>query len=166
MPIHKTLGTCWLLCIESSCWIFSERVCNDEAIRPFQRNENSGSQTAFVHFMQEKTIIEPPMENVHCIMESIVTQAADYVNYGNAIGFSFRYYVNKMIKNEDVKILKINGVFPELETIGNDTYPLSSSFFAVTLTDNYKPNVTRFLEWIVSEQGQYLVKETGYCPIK
>jgi phosphate transport system substrate-binding protein len=41
---------------------------NDEAIRPFQRNENSGSQTAFLHFMQDNTIIEPPTENVHYIM--------------------------------------------------------------------------------------------------
>ena len=139
---------------------------NDETIRPFQRNENSGSQTAFVHFMQGKTIIEPPKENVHYIMEPIVTQTADYANYGNAIGFSFRYYVNEMVKNKDVKILKINGVCPELETIKNDTYPLSSSFYAITLIDNNKLNVTNFLEWIVSEQGQYLVKKTGYCPIK
>ena len=139
---------------------------NYEVIRPFQRNENSGSQTAFVHFMQEKTIMEPPTENVHYIMEPIVTQTADYTNYGNAIGFSFRFYVKEMVKNEKVKILKINGVYPNLETIGNGTYPLSSSFFAVTLTDNNKLNVTKFLDWIVSEQGQYLVKKTGYCPIK
>ena len=139
---------------------------NDEAIRPFQRNENSGSQTAFLHFMQDKTIMEPPTENVHYIMEPIVTQTADYKNYGNAIGFSFRFYVKEMVKNEQVKILKINGVYPDMETIGNGTYPLSSSFFAITLTDNDKPNVTKFLEWIVSEQGQYLVQKTGYCPIK
>lgn len=139
---------------------------NDEAIRPFQRNENSGSQTAFVNFMEGKTIIEPPTENVHYIMEPIVTQTADYTNYGNAIGFSFRFYVNEMVKSNGVKILKINGVYPDLETIGNGTYLLSSPFFAITLTDNNKPNVAKFLEWIVSEQGQYLVKKTGYCPIK
>jgi len=139
---------------------------NDEAIRPFQRNENSGSQTAFVHFMQEKTIMEPQTEDVMQFMIGIVTQTADYKNYGNAIGFSFRFYIKEMVKNEEVKILKINGVYPDLETIGNGTYPMSSSFFAVTLTDNNKPNVTRFLEWIVSEQGQDLVKKTGYCPIK
>ena len=139
---------------------------NDEIIRPFQRNENSGSQTAFVHFMQEKTIMEPATENVHYIMEPIVTQTADYTNYGNAIGFSFRFYVKEMVKNEKIKILKINGVYPDLETIGNGAYPLSSSFFAITLTDNNKLNVTKFLDWIVSEQGQYLVKKTEYCPIK
>jgi len=139
---------------------------NDELIRPFQRNENSGSQTAFVHFMQEKTIIEPPVENIHYIMEPIVTQTADYTNYGNAIGFSFRFYVNEMVKNKEVKILKINGIFPDLETIGKGIYPLSSHFFAITLADNNKPNVSKFLEWIISEQGQYLVEKTGYCPIK
>ena len=138
---------------------------NDEAIRPFQRNENSGSQTAFVHFMQEKTIMEPPKEDVMQFMMGIVTRTADYKNYGNAIGFSFRFYVKEMVKNKELKILKINGVYPDLETIGNGRYPISSSFFAVTLTDNNKPNVTKLLEWIVSEQGQYLVKETGYCPI-
>ena len=99
-------------------------------------------------------------------MGPIVTQTADYANYGNAIGFSFRYYVNEMVKNKDVKILKINGVFPEVETIGSGIYPLSSSFFAVTLIDNNKPNVAKFLEWIISEQGRCLVEETGYCPIK
>jgi len=139
---------------------------NDEVIRPFQRNENSGSQTAFVHFMQGKNIIQPPKENVIGGMGGIISQTADYANYGNAIGFSFRFYVNEMVKNENVKILKINGVYPDLETIGNGVYPLSSSFFAVTLTDDDKSNVTKFLEWIVSEQGQYLVKKTGYCPIK
>lgn len=139
---------------------------NNEKIRPFQRNENSGSQTAFVNFMQGKTIMNPPMEDVVGRRGGIVSQTADYTNYGNSIGFSFRFYVNEMVKNDEVKILKINGVYPDLTTIGNGTYPMSSSFFAVTLTDNDKPNVTKFLEWIVTGQGQYLVKETGYCPIK
>jgi len=139
---------------------------NDEPIRTFQRNENSGSQTAFVHFMQGKKIIEPPVENVIGGMGGIISQTADYANYGNAIGFSFRFYVNKMVKNDEVKILKINGVYPDLETIGKETYPFSSPFFAITLVDNDKPNVSKLLEWIISEQGQYLVEKTGYCPIK
>jgi phosphate transport system substrate-binding protein len=53
-----------------------------------------------------------------------------------------------------------------METIGKGEYPLASSFYAITLADNDKPNVLRFLDWISSEQGQYLVKKTGYCPVK
>ena len=153
--------------------IYSGKITNwkklggkDEAIRPFQRNENSGSQTAFVNFMKGKTIMKPPMEDVEGGMGGIISRTADYANYGNAIGFSFRFYVNEMVKNKEVKMLKINGVYPDLETIGNGVYPLTSPFFAITLADNAKPNVSKFLNWILSEQGQYLVEKTGYCPIK
>ena len=161
------------LTIEQLQGIYSGEIKNwrtlggkDETIRPFQRNENSGSQTAFIHFMQGKTIMKPPMEDVVGGMGGIVSQTADYANYGNSIGFSFRFYVNEMAQNKEVKILKINGVYPDLETIRNGVYPLSSSFFAITLSGNDKPNILKFLDWIISEQGQYLVEKTGYCPIK
>jgi phosphate transport system substrate-binding protein len=139
---------------------------NDETIRPFQRNENSGSQTAFVHFMRGKTIREAPKEDVPGGMGGIISQTADYANYGNAIGFSFRFYANEMVNNKDIRLLKINGIYPDLETIKNDEYPLSSQFFAVTLSDNEKPNVLKLLDWIISEQGQQLVEKTGYCPVE
>ena len=139
---------------------------NNDTIRPFQRNENSGSQTAFVHFMHGKPIMKPPTEDVVEFMMGIVTRTANYANYGNAIGFSFRFYVNEMVKNNDVKILKINGIYPNTESIDKGLYPLASPFFAITLADNNKPNVTKFLDWVVSEQGQSLVEKTGYCPIK
>ncbi|MDR1003642.1 MAG: substrate-binding domain-containing protein [Prevotellaceae bacterium] len=138
----------------------------DEGIRAFQRNENSGSQTAFVHFMQGKTIMKPPKEDVIAGMGGIVSQTADYANYGNSIGFSFRFYVNEMTKNNEVKILKVNDVYPNIETISNGDYLMASPFFAVTLADNKKPEVTALLEWIVSEQGQYLVEKTGYCSMR
>jgi phosphate transport system substrate-binding protein len=71
-----------------------------------------------------------------------------------------------MVKNKEVKMLKINGEYPDLETIEKGTYPLASQFYAITLEDNNKPNVLKFLDWMVSEQAQYLVEKTGYCPIK
>jgi phosphate transport system substrate-binding protein len=51
------------------------------------------------------------------------------------------------------------GIYPDLETIKNDKYPLSSQFFAVTLSDNEKPNVLKLLDWIISEQGQQLIEK-------
>jgi phosphate transport system substrate-binding protein len=138
----------------------------DDSIRAFQRNTNSGSQTAFVQFMQGTTIMEPPKENVIEGMGGIVSQTADYANYGNSIGFSFRFYVNEMTKNNEVKILKVDGVYPNIETISNGDYLMASPFFAITLADNKKPAVKALLEWMVSEQGQYLVEKTGYCPMR
>ena len=137
----------------------------NETVRAFQRNENSGSQTAFRYFMEGKDIMTPPEEDIVEVMVGIISRTADYANYSNAIGFSFRFYANEMVGNEDIRLLKINGIYPDLETIKDNIYPLSSQFFAISLADNDKANVQKMLDWITSEQGQYLVTKTGYCPI-
>ena len=138
---------------------------NDESIRSFQRNENSGSQTAFLNFMDGKKIMDPPKEDVIAGMGGIISQTADYANYSNAIGFSFRFYANEMVSNNDIKLLRINDVHPDIETINNSSYPLSSQFYAISLVDNNKANVLKLLDWITSAQGQSLVEKTGYCPV-
>ena len=151
--------------------IYSGKITNwrevggrNESIRPFQRNENSGSQSAFIRFMQGEQIMTPPEEDVVGGMGGIISRTADYINYKNSIGFSFRFYANEMVGDKGIKLLKIDGIYPNLETIDNGAYPLSSSFYAISLESNNKPNVLKLLDWIQSEQGQYLVRETGYCP--
>ena len=136
---------------------------NDDPIRAFQRNENSGSQTAFRYFMEGQEIMTPPQDDIVGGMGGIISRAADYTNYNNAIGFSFRFYANEMVGNKGIRLLKINGIYPDSETIKDNTYPLASQFFAISLADNDNANVPKLLEWITSEQGQYLVKKTGYC---
>jgi phosphate transport system substrate-binding protein len=70
-----------------------------------------------------------------------------------------------MVRNKQIKLLKINGVYPDVESIKNQTYLLTSDLYAITLSDNTNPNVVKFLEWILSSQGQFLVERTGYCAI-
>jgi phosphate transport system substrate-binding protein len=71
-----------------------------------------------------------------------------------------------MVGNKQIKLLKINGFPPDIVSIANGTYPLVDNFYAITLSDNKNPNIEKLLEWIKSEQGQILIKKTGYCPIK
>lgn len=40
-----------------------------------------------------------------------------------------------------------------------------SEFYAIT-TNTENPNVEKFIDWILSPQGQALVEKTGYVPIK
>lgn len=70
-----------------------------------------------------------------------------------------------MVKNGEIRHLEIEGVQPNKETIRQGLYPFASEFYAITAgSDN--PNLDDLLEWILSEQGQALVEETGYVPIK
>jgi phosphate transport system substrate-binding protein len=138
----------------------------DEPIAAFQRNEGSGSQSMLIRFMDGTPIMEPPTEMVNTFMDGIIEQVANYRSKGGSIGFSFRYYMEGMIKNPDVKLLSIDGVAPTPENIRNGTYPITTFLYAVTCEGNDNENVSLLLDWVLSEEGQYIIGETGYIPIK
>ena len=134
-------------------------------IRAFQRDEGSGSQTALDKLMGDKPLMKPIEENVIGGMGGIISKTADYKNYKNAIGYSFRYYSREMVNNNQIKLLNIEGIAPTIENIENGTYPVASEFFAVTRSDADE-NTKKLLEWVISGQGQELVEKTGYTPVK
>ena len=133
-------------------------------IRAFQREEGSGSQSTLIKLMAGKSLAEPQKEDVVDGMGGIISRTADYKNYKNAIGYSFRFYSTEMVKNNQIKLLKINGIEPSLENIENGTYPIAGNFYAVTRS-NPSENTLKLLEWIQSEEGQKLIEKTGYTPL-
>ncbi len=134
-------------------------------IRAYQRDEGSGSQTALERFVMRDTPLMPAdRESRVDGMGGIVETVSAYKNHRNAIGFSFRFYCTALMKGFDVKLLSVNGAAPTVENIENGTYPLASSFFAVTRSDADE-NTQALLEWICGPQGQALVKKTGYTPM-
>lgn len=133
-------------------------------IKAFQRDEGSGSQSTLEKLMAGETLMTPPKEDVVSGMGGIIEKAADYKNYKNAIGYSFRFYSTEMVKNNQIKLLSINGVSPTLENIENDTYPVASYFYAVTRKDADE-NTQKLLEWIQGDQGQKIIEMTGYTPL-
>lgn len=137
----------------------------DDEIRAFQRPEDSGSQTMFIKFMADTEIEKPETEELASGMGGIIEEVASYRNYKNAIGYTFRFYSAEMVKNDKIKLLSIDGVEPNIENIRSSDYPLASEFYAVT-AGSENPNVEPFLEWILSEEGQTLVEETGFVPVK
>ena len=117
----------------------------NKQIIPIQRAENSGSQTAFLSFMNGEETIKRPL-NI----------------FGSAIGYSFRYYVDDVVQNSDVKMVSLNGVYPSKENVQNKSYPIVSNFYAVTSSKNTNPNVQKVLDWIKGETAQQIIDETGY----
>ena len=133
-------------------------------IKAFQRDEGSGSQSALQRLMKGKDLAAPQTTEVIDAMAGIIKQTADYKNYKNAIGFSFRFYSTEMVKNSQIKLLSIDGIAPSVENIENNTYPIASAFYAVTRADADE-NTKQFVKWMLGEQGQSLVAQTGYTPL-
>ncbi len=133
-------------------------------IRAFQRSEGSGSQSTLEKLMEGRQLMEAPKKDVVDMMSGIIERTADYKNYRNAIGFSFRFYSMEMIQNDQIRLLRVDGISPVEENIENGTYPLASDFYAVIRTDASE-NTRKLVEWIQGEQGQDIVKGTGYTPV-
>ena len=61
---------------------------------------------------------------------------------------------------------------PTKETIRDGSYPISSYFYAVTASPigesapyETNENIKAMLDWILSEQGQKIIEETGYVSL-
>ena len=137
---------------------------NDEPIAAFQRDEGSGSQSMFLRFMGDTPVMEAETVEVQG-MGAIIEKVADYRSHSGSIGFSFRFYVEGIIQNPDIKMIAIDGVAPTVENIQNGTYPVVAPVYAVTWEGNDNPNVQKLLDWILLEEGQYIIEESGYVGI-
>ena len=116
--------------------------------------------------MEGNTLMEAPTEQVNDLMVGIIDVVSDYKSTPNSIGFSFRYYVEGIIKNPNIKMISIDGIEPTVENIKNGTYPVTTSLYAVTYKGNDNENVQKLIDWILSEEGQKIIEETGYVGIK
>ena len=162
------------LTIEDIQGIYSGRIKNwkelngvNQRIRAFQRPKDSGSQTILEKVMGDTPIAKPRRENVSGGMMGIINEVAAYRNFSNAIGYSFLYFSTEMVKNDQIKLLSVNGIFPSRETIQNESYPLYENFYAIYIdADEKNENIEPFINWILSEQGQELVQRTGYIPLQ
>ncbi|MDR1285203.1 MAG: substrate-binding domain-containing protein [Campylobacteraceae bacterium] len=161
------------LSVEQIRQIYTGKITNwrelggeNEKILAFQRNQNSGSQTAMENYIMKGLDFKEPIREVfYGSMGGMIEGVADYRNAKNAIGYSFRYYATVMNSDENIKLLSIEGIEPTVENIKNNTYPFAAEFYIVSMR-NISKNGQKLIDWFLSEQGQTLVKNVGYVPIK
>lgn len=133
-----------------------------EAIVPFQRPENSGSQTVMLaRVMQGEPMRRPLHEEVAQAMGGLVRRVADYRNAPQSLGYSFRYYTTHMQSPKSVRLLAIDGIEPSAANVRSGAYPYTVDVFMVT-TNRSRPGTARLREWLVGPGGQQLVEEVGY----
>ncbi|MBR1759475.1 MAG: substrate-binding domain-containing protein [Lachnospiraceae bacterium] len=137
----------------------------DETIIAFQRPKNSGSQTMMEYFMGKTTLKEPKTYETVDSMVGVVEHVAQYTSEKGAMGYSFRYFLEGLHQEGDVKVLKIDGVAPTLENIENGSYPLVVDLCAVAKVKDSNPNVQKVMDFLLSDDGQTLIRETGYAGV-
>ena len=112
------------------------------------RNEGSGSQTAMQIFMNKTPI-----------------KKSGQMFYGRRIAYSFRYYVERIVQDGNIKMLSLNGVEPTADNIRNGSYPIFDNFYMIYRKDNLNPNIKVFEDYVLSKDGQNIIDKTGYVSI-
>ena len=143
-------------------------------IKAYQRPENSGSQTGMLSLvMKDKKMMEAPKENLVETMSEIINFVSDFDNGQNAIGYSYYYYARTMYTDIDesvangIKLLKVNDVEPNNDTIKSGEYPLTTSYYIVIKKNEPEGSNTRKLvEAMLSERGQAVAESVGYVGVK
>ena len=153
--------------------IYTDKITNwnqvggDNAkIIAYQRPENSGSQTGMLSLvMKDKKIKEPKMEEYIESMAGIIDAVANYDNSKDSIGYSYYYYATTMYGNENIKFLAVDGVSPNHDTIKDESYPLITAYYIVTLKDTENGAVSKVKKAMLESKGQEIARNAGYIEI-
>lgn len=147
---------------------------DDEEIIPYQRPVNSGSQTGMLSLvMKDKQLMEPKKENLLQTMAQIINYVSSYDNGKNSLGYSYYYYATTMFETIDkevasnIKLLGVDGVKPNTQTIKDGTYPYTTAYYIVINKADAEDSVSRKLaNEMLSKRGQKVALDAGYVPVK
>ena len=153
--------------------IYTDKITNwnqvggDNAkIIAYQRPENSGSQTGMLSLvMKDKKIKEPKREEYIESMSGIIDAVANYDNSKDSIGYSYYYYATTMYGNENIKFLAVDGVSPNHDTIKDESYPLITAYYIVTLKGTENSAVSKVKKAMLESKGQEIARNAGYIEI-
>ncbi|MDR1480222.1 MAG: substrate-binding domain-containing protein [Planctomycetaceae bacterium] len=84
----------------------------------------------------------------------------------NSIGYSVYHFEHFVFRVPESRVLAVNGVFPNYESIRTKKYPLIYEVYVVTRKGiaNDSP-AAKLRDWLLSDDGQRAIRESGYVPI-
>jgi phosphate transport system substrate-binding protein len=137
----------------------------DLEIKAYQREQNSGSQTAMEQMvMQGKPMLSPIGAKIHYGMGMLVDAVAEFEDGPASIGYTYYYYINNLYKNDNIKVINIDGISPANANLISGAYPFTTSYYAVIRKDEPQDSPARILrDYLVTPQGQDLIAMAGYC---
>lgn len=135
----------------------------DEEIFAYQKEENSSAQNA----MNSLVMKDEKIVNVNNVIESteeLVEKIEDSNISTSIIGYTNFHNIDT--KNAKIKIIAINEVKPNIETIKSEEYPLVTFYYAVTRGDTKENSALDIIDVMLSEQGQKIIQNAGYIPLE
>ena len=154
--------------VEQARDIYSGKITSeDRPITALQRNEGAGSQTLMEKLVMQGTpMMDAPTEYIVTTMGQLMEAVKSFDGSPGAIGYSVYYYAEEMKMAQGLKLLRLEGVEPNPDTIRSETYPLVNPKYIVIPAGEPKNAPNRVLfDWLLSEEGQTLIAKEGYVSV-
>jgi phosphate transport system substrate-binding protein len=133
---------------------WNELGWEDQEIVPVIRNLNSGT-----HLYFKEHVLEGAEYCNSAIVKSTTDDVIEFIEQNtNAIGYGSIGY------SGNLSYASINGIEPSEKNAQNDTYPITRYLHFFT-TQIPKGSVKNFVDWVLSPEGQRIVKQAGYIPL-
>lgn len=143
--------------------LFSGKLTNwsqvggsDRVVRPITREEGSGTREAFEKLVMKKTRISRKaltQESNGSVKELVRHDPA-------AVG-----YMSLGLVGTEIKSVRIAGVQPTSENVLNGSYTLVRPFLFIA-EKQPRPQTQKFLDFVLSDQGQRLLEKEGLVRAK
>ena len=128
---------------------------NDARIITYSRENNSGTYVFFKDNVLNGLDYSASCQNLPGTAAVVNAVSKDK----NGIGYGGHGY------SSGVKMSKVNGVEPTASTIASNKYPISRNLY-MYVRNRPSGAMKKFIDWTLSAEGQKVVNEVGYFPVK
>jgi len=148
--------------------IFTGKITNwkevggaDMKIIVYSRESSSGT----FEFFKEHVMLKKDFASSAMLMPATGAIVQSVSQTEGAIGYIGLAYADKTVKSLKVSFDGKTFVEPTMKTAMDKTYPITRPLYFYYLTKT-EPSVKPFVDFVLSAEGQKIVEEVGYIPLK
>ncbi|SPE50538.1 hypothetical protein SBV1_1150028 [Verrucomicrobia bacterium] len=136
-------------------------------IVPLWRERNSASRELFDALVSKGQHLPEPLQKEDLFSESMAGPFNRVTQDVNSLGYSVYYYEHFMALSPYTRTVAIGGIEPNAESIASGKYPFTADVYVAYRTGEPANSPgTKLLTWLLSPEGQAVVRESGYVPVK
>ncbi len=128
---------------------------NDAKIVLYSRENNSGTYVYFKDNVLKGADYAPSCQNLPGTAAVVNAVSKDK----NGIGYGGAAY------GKGIREVKVNGYAPTKENVMNGKYPITRYLY-MYLRNKPTGEMKKYIDWILSSEGQSVVSEVGYFPVR
>jgi phosphate transport system substrate-binding protein len=130
----------------------------EEEIYAIARAPGSGTRDIFNEVILGNISADTPGVSTDAFSDAEVKTAIE--GSDKAIGYLGLIYLQR----SDIKPIALDGIVPSIESLRNGSYTLTRKLYLYTYRGP-TPGAKKFIEFLLSANGQKIVEETGFTPL-